>query len=172
MDPTVSEWLNLIVRWIHVVAGAMWIGQTYFFTWLDHTFHNEKQVWMVHSGGFYVVDKQKEPKLLDQTLHWFRWEAAFTLRHQEVVTSSRQMALRLADLSRAIRDRITTGGRSMAADGASCERRSIRSCCGGASLRSLRGGVRVGAMTDRQPRSGASRSGRASGMPRSGRRQR
>jgi len=41
-------------------------------------FHKERQVWMVHSGGFYIVDKQKEPKLLDQTLHWFRWEAAFT----------------------------------------------------------------------------------------------
>jgi uncharacterized membrane protein len=73
-----QEWLNIAIRWTHVFAAIMWVGQTYFFTWLDHTFHHERQVWMVHSGGFYVVDKQKEPKLLDQTLHWFRWEAAFT----------------------------------------------------------------------------------------------
>src|SRR5213075_704627 len=74
----IHDWLSAAVRWAHVFAAIMWVGQTYFFTWLDHTFRKERQVWMVHSGGFYVVDKQKEPKLLDQTLHWFRWEAAFT----------------------------------------------------------------------------------------------
>src|SRR5260221_484538 len=74
----VQEWLNIALRWTHVFAAIMWVGQTYFFTWLDHTFHHERQVWMVHSGGFYVVDKQKEPKRLDQTLPWFQGEAAFT----------------------------------------------------------------------------------------------
>jgi uncharacterized membrane protein len=74
----VQEWLNLALRWTHVFAAIMWVGQTYFFTWLDHVFHKERQVWMVHSGGFYIVDKQKEPQLLDQTLHWFKWEAAIT----------------------------------------------------------------------------------------------
>ena len=78
MPYAVQEWLNIALRWTHVFAAIMWVGQTYFFTWLDHTFNHERQVWMVHSGGFYIVDKQKEPKLLDQTLHWFKWEAAFT----------------------------------------------------------------------------------------------
>jgi uncharacterized membrane protein len=73
-----QEWLNLAVRWFHVFAGIMWIGQTYFFTWLDHQFSVEGQVWMVHSGGFYIVDKQKTPELRQQTLHWFKWEAALT----------------------------------------------------------------------------------------------
>lgn len=72
------EWLNLSIRWFHVFAGIMWIGQTYFFTWLDHRFSEEKQVWMVHSGGFYVVEKQKVPEMLPGTLHWFKWEAALT----------------------------------------------------------------------------------------------
>jgi uncharacterized membrane protein len=75
---TVNEWLNLGVRWFHVFAGIMWIGQTYFFTWLDRTLHAEGNVWMVHSGGFYVVDKQTTPQLLPKTLHWFKWEAALT----------------------------------------------------------------------------------------------
>ncbi|MEA2417362.1 MAG: hypothetical protein QOI58_4019 [Thermoanaerobaculia bacterium] len=79
MSYVVREWLNLAVRWTHVFAAIMWVGQTYFFTWLDHAFHGEKQVWMVHSGGFYIVDKQKRPELLNQTLHWFKWEAFFTL---------------------------------------------------------------------------------------------
>jgi uncharacterized membrane protein len=75
---TLNEWLNLAVRWFHVFAGIMWIGQTYFFTWLDRTLHAEGNVWMVHSGGFYVVDKQTTPQLLPKTLHWFKWEAALT----------------------------------------------------------------------------------------------
>ncbi|HET6862084.1 MAG TPA: urate hydroxylase PuuD, partial [Pyrinomonadaceae bacterium] len=36
------------------------------------------QVWMVHSGGFYVVERRKVPDLVSRTLHWFRWEAATT----------------------------------------------------------------------------------------------
>jgi len=78
VDYFVREWLNLALRWTHVFAAIMWVGQTYFFTWLDHAFSKESQVWMVHSGGFYIVDKQKRPELRQQTLHWFKWEAAFT----------------------------------------------------------------------------------------------
>jgi len=78
MDFNLSEWLNLALRWIHIFAGILWIGQTYFFTWLDSRLSAEEQVWMVHSGGFYVVEKQKVPTLLARKLHWFRWEAAIT----------------------------------------------------------------------------------------------
>lgn len=88
MDFNLSEWLNLVFRWIHVFAAIMWIGQTYFFTWLDGQFSkltgmgtgetNEDRVWMVHSGGFYVVEKQRIPRLMPSVLHWFKWEAALT----------------------------------------------------------------------------------------------
>src|SRR2546427_5444242 len=88
INPTISEWLNFIARWIHVFAGIMWIGTTYYFTWLDARLTEEEQavantgntaqVWMVHSGGFYVVEKRKMPDLLSRKLHWFRWEAAST----------------------------------------------------------------------------------------------
>ena len=88
LDPTLSEWLNLIFRWIHVFAGIMWVGTTYYFTWLDARLSEEEkavantgttaQLWMVHSGGFYVVEKRKVPDLVSRTLHWFRWEAATT----------------------------------------------------------------------------------------------
>jgi SOS-response transcriptional repressor LexA len=37
-----------------------------------------------------------------------RWRAAFTLRHREVVTTSRELSIRLAELARTIRDRIST----------------------------------------------------------------
>jgi uncharacterized membrane protein len=85
IDPYVNEWLNLLARWFHVFAGILWIGTTYFFTWLDGRLTEEEraaaaedraEVWMVHSGGFYVVQKEKKPGT--RPLHWFRWEAALT----------------------------------------------------------------------------------------------
>ena len=88
INPTVSEWLNFIARWVHVFAGIMWVGTTYYFTWLDARLSEEEkalagtdsgaQIWMVHSGGFYVVEKRKVPDELSRKLHWFRWEAATT----------------------------------------------------------------------------------------------
>ena len=78
MDFNWNEWLNLALRWFHVFTGILWIGQTFFFTWLDGRFNKEDTVWMVHSGGFYTVDKLKVPQQLPGTLHWFKWEAALT----------------------------------------------------------------------------------------------
>jgi uncharacterized membrane protein len=88
INPTLSEWLNLIFRWVHVFAGIMWVGTTYYFTWLDARLTEEEkaagttgkapQIWMVHSGGFYAVEKRKVPDELSRKLHWFRWEAGMT----------------------------------------------------------------------------------------------
>lgn len=85
---SIREWLNLSVRWFHVFAAIMWVGQTYYFTWLDGQFGRlEKQsaadgmppqVWMVHSGGFYAVAKQKSLGVLPEQVRWFRWEALLT----------------------------------------------------------------------------------------------
>jgi len=86
MDATLSEWMNLLVRWFHVMAAILWIGQTWLFTWFEAHFTPPDppranvggELWMVHSGGFYLVQKQKAPEILPRTLHWFRFEAAFT----------------------------------------------------------------------------------------------
>ena len=79
MSYVVQEWLNLVFRWTHVFAGIMWVGATYYFTWLDRRFHttDPDQVWMVHSGGFYVVNKTNKPSP-EHTLHWFKYEALLT----------------------------------------------------------------------------------------------
>jgi uncharacterized membrane protein len=85
MPPLATEWLNLIVRWVHVFAGILWVGQTYYFTWLDGQFAKQEaaagahdQVWMVHSGGFYVVDKKNTLEVDPAQVRWFRWEALTT----------------------------------------------------------------------------------------------
>ena len=69
MDPNVSEWLNLIFRWIHVVAGVMWIGHLWFFNFVNG------QV-----AKTYDADSKKKvvPELMPRALYWFRWGAAYT----------------------------------------------------------------------------------------------
>jgi uncharacterized membrane protein len=78
-----DELLNLGLRWAHVFTGILWIGQTWLFLWLDHRFEDGAEnpggrVHIVHSGGFYVVEKQRVLEAMPKTLHWFKWEAALT----------------------------------------------------------------------------------------------
>jgi uncharacterized membrane protein len=83
-----QEWLSLSLRWIHLVAGISWIGSSFYFMWLDSSLESpekpddrvEGSLWMVHSGGFYEVQKRKiRPGEMPKTLHWFKWEAMFTV---------------------------------------------------------------------------------------------
>ncbi len=88
MDPTLTSWLHLIVRWFHVFAGMLWIGSTWHFGWLNRRFQEEEdksgaegetaQVWMVHSGALSVAERRKQPERVPHTLNWFRYEALFT----------------------------------------------------------------------------------------------
>jgi uncharacterized membrane protein len=69
MDSTVSEWLNLIFRWIHVLAGVMWIGHLWFFNFVNSQL-----------AKTYDPDSRKKvvPELMPRALYWFRWGAAYT----------------------------------------------------------------------------------------------
>ena len=87
MDTVLLDWLNLGLRWFHLVVGIAWIGTSLYFMWLDAALEPppvprsgvEGELWMVHSGGFYRVEKLNlGPGQLPATLHWFRWEAALT----------------------------------------------------------------------------------------------
>lgn len=87
MDSLLQEWLDLVVRWLHVTTAIAWIGSSFFFMWLDSRLEApsaprkgiEGELWMTHSGGFYRVEKIKvAPDEMPRTLHWFKWEAAFT----------------------------------------------------------------------------------------------
>ena len=80
-----SEWLNLALRWLHLVAGIAWIGSSFYFVWLDNHLRKPAEgeasgeLWSVHGGGFYHNQKyQVAPSAMPDQLHWFKWEAYFT----------------------------------------------------------------------------------------------
>jgi uncharacterized membrane protein len=64
-----SEWLNVVLRWIHVVAGVVWIGHLYFFNFVN-----------AHLAKTYDADSKKKvvPELMPRALYFFRWGAAWT----------------------------------------------------------------------------------------------
>ena len=88
MDPLIVEWVNLGLRWAHVITGIAWIGSSFYFMWLDaHLVRTdpphptvEGHIWLVHSGGFYVTEKRRlAAGQVPPDLHWFKWEAFYTL---------------------------------------------------------------------------------------------
>ena len=86
----VREWADLLVRWLHVIAGIAWIGASFYFILLDNHLEPPKraedaeagvagELWEVHGGGFYHVQKyQVAPRVLPERLAWFKWEAYTT----------------------------------------------------------------------------------------------
>ena len=86
MEPHLGQWLNLALRWSHVITGVAWIGTSFYFNWLNSRLtpppaeRSEPgvagELWSVHGGGFYrVVKYTVAPPRLPGTLHWFKWEA-------------------------------------------------------------------------------------------------
>jgi uncharacterized membrane protein len=87
LEAHVLEWLNLIVRWAHVVFGIAWIGASFYFIFLENSLNRTENLrdelagnlWAIHGGGFYYVEKYKTaPSEIPKTLHWFKYEAYFT----------------------------------------------------------------------------------------------
>src|SRR6267378_2590832 len=87
MTSWLGDWANLLLRWTHFIAGIAWIGSSFYFIWLDRALSKpehatpgvEGDLWMVHSGGFYQVEKRRPgPGEVPPVLDWFKWEAMLT----------------------------------------------------------------------------------------------
>jgi uncharacterized membrane protein len=85
--PTVTEWLNILARWTHVVAAIMWIGDSLLFMWIDSHLSSDPQsrkdvtgvTWLLHGGGYYHLEKRSlVPGHLPPRLRWFWLEATTT----------------------------------------------------------------------------------------------
>jgi len=87
------ELVDLVARWIHVIAAIMWAGNSMLFNWLDRNLRPASpetsgspaskgtlgNIWLLHSGAFYFVEKTLlggQP--LPRPLHWFKWQAYTT----------------------------------------------------------------------------------------------
>ncbi|MGI8582783.1 MAG: urate hydroxylase PuuD [Chitinophagaceae bacterium] len=83
----VMEWLNIVVRVMHITFGIAWIGASFYFVFLENALNRTENVrdelagnlWAIHGGGFYYLEKYKTaPKSIPKHLHWFKYEAYFT----------------------------------------------------------------------------------------------
>lgn len=88
MNQEIFDWILLLIRWLHITVAVTWIGTSIFFMWLDRSFEfnansnrpgHVGDLWMVHGGGFYHVEKLlMGPTKVPDRLHWFKWESYWT----------------------------------------------------------------------------------------------
>ncbi|HEV8659542.1 MAG TPA: urate hydroxylase PuuD [Thermoanaerobaculia bacterium] len=69
MNETLNTWIQLFLRWAHVVVGVIWIGHLYFFNWVNGPFQGK-------IDG--PTKRAVNPELMPRALYWFRWGAAWT----------------------------------------------------------------------------------------------
>ena len=81
------EWIEIAVRWLHVITAIAWIGSSFYFIALDLGLHRDRNLasgadgeeWQVHGGGFYHIQKYLvAPAAMPDHLVWFKWESYFT----------------------------------------------------------------------------------------------
>jgi uncharacterized membrane protein len=87
LESHMMEWLNIVIRLLHITFGIAWIGASFYFVFLENALNRTEDVrdelagnlWAVHGGGFYYLEKYKiAPKTIPKHLHWFKYEAYFT----------------------------------------------------------------------------------------------
>jgi uncharacterized membrane protein len=91
LESTLHELIDLVFRWVHLIAGIMWVGNSMLFNWLDRNLVKPGEggvakkeglvgtIFMVHSGGFYEVEKKfLAPSQMPAILHWFKWQSYTT----------------------------------------------------------------------------------------------
>ena len=90
MEAYALDWVQLVIRWVHLITGIAWIGASFYFVFLDNSLLPPKskddagagvsgELWAIHGGGFYHAQKYRvAPATLPEPLHWFKWEAYWT----------------------------------------------------------------------------------------------
>src|SRR6476659_680202 len=90
MDAYLLDWVNLLLRWAHVIVAIAWIGSSFYFVFLDNSLTQPEdeelrrkgvdgELWAVHGGGFYHPQKYMvAPRRIPEHLHWFYWESYST----------------------------------------------------------------------------------------------
>ena len=84
---TLRELADILLRWVHLIAGIMWIGNSMLWNWLDRNLVKDEgkgelhlgRIWLLHSGAFYEMEKKLlGPGQMPKVLHWFKWQSYTT----------------------------------------------------------------------------------------------
>jgi uncharacterized membrane protein len=94
MDSEIAGWLSVIFRFVHVIAGIMWIGNSILFTWMELNLIPPTpakrddpsppnpllgHLDMLHGGGVFHLEKRIiDPQAIPVPLHWFMWQSYTT----------------------------------------------------------------------------------------------
>src|SRR5258705_12962826 len=83
MEAYLLDWINLLLRWAHVVVVIAWIGSSFYFVFLDNSLTPPEdpalkakgvdgELCAVHGGGFYNPQKYMgSPGRIPQHRHGF-----------------------------------------------------------------------------------------------------
>ena len=96
MESEIAGWFSVVLRFVHVIAAIMWIGNSILFTWMELNLiapapsKPDKDgnipenpllghLDMLHGGGVFHLEKRTiDPKAIPVPLHWFMWQSYTT----------------------------------------------------------------------------------------------
>ncbi|GAA5483899.1 urate hydroxylase PuuD [Haloferula sargassicola] len=89
MSSALAEIAAILLRFAHVAAAIMWIGNSLLFTWMELRLIARRKddpdedlmgyLDMLHGGGVFHLQKRVlKPGAIPQPLHWFKWQSYTT----------------------------------------------------------------------------------------------
>ena len=84
--PYVLKWLEVVLRWSHVLFSILWVGNSFLFNYLDNKLNRnienknvDGEGFLMHSGYFYKVERLKNaPEKFPSNLIFFKWQSYLT----------------------------------------------------------------------------------------------
>ena len=84
--PNIYKWIEILLRWSHVMFAILWVGNSFLFNYLDNKLEkntNSKEVdaegILQHSGWFYRLERLKvAPEQFSKNLIIFKWQSYLT----------------------------------------------------------------------------------------------
>jgi uncharacterized membrane protein len=84
--PYISKWVEILLRWSHVLFAILWVGNSFLFNYLDNKLEKNttsKEVdadgILQHSGWFYRIERLNiVPEKFSKNLIIFKWQSYLT----------------------------------------------------------------------------------------------
>jgi len=84
--PNIYKWIEILLRWSHVMFAILWVGNSFLFNYLDNKLEKNTSSGEVdaegilqHSGWFYRLERLNvAPEKLSKNLIIFKWQSYLT----------------------------------------------------------------------------------------------